>query len=613
VTDAPPRRRRSKLRRTPVLLATAVALGAGAAALPAGAGAATPQVYPANQQINNLDGWNPGTPSCTILGGTLGVDPVTVPQVGGTLGGLLNGLIGAVDPVETQVGGLLNGLLGAVPPVTPATDALLQELLASAPSVNGLLGEGGTLDVTALLNGLDGTIGEVNTLLDDLSINCGVTNSLGTDGNPGGALKTQVSGLLNSAINVSNLIGDARATWTSAPFVYSGGTPTDVSFVLDARTANVAAVVGGTNFGVTALLRNTTTGAAPVTLGTWTVGPANEAAWSTVAGNSIPKSAFVDGHRYTITLEIVADEALKALNLAAPTLQLDNVRLSVTPGPVGPGGPDGPGGPGTPGGGATGGDGDWIGAGGLGARTTNNANPPAAVAGGGSGKIVLSRQQLLINQRISQAGVRRVNTVIDKLTGGLTGADFQNCTVGANKFQSSLLDAIKAGTPAAPATAVQPARTTATRVTKTGNPGGVKLSRGQLLINQRISQAAVRRVNAIQERLDGNVTAGDFRAGTLNAITLDSTGRRTFANALPSSGPATSAFVALDIKRKAGNPGGVKLSKGQLVINQRISQAAVRRVNAIQARLRTGLTGAAIKNGSLTRATLAPGIQLGQR
>jgi stage II sporulation protein D len=91
------------------------------------------------------------------------------------------------------------------------------------------------------------------------------------------------------------------------------------------------------------------------------------------------------------------------------------------------------------------------------------------------------------------------------------------------------------------------------RVVRAGGPdrrsselaATVELSAGQLRINQRIAQAAVRRVNALEARLDGRA----------------------------SSRPARSA------------PGRVRLSAAQLRINQRISQAAVRRVNALEARL----------------------------
>jgi hypothetical protein len=45
------------------------------------------------------------------------------------------------------------------------------------------------------------------------------------------------------------------------------------------------------------------------------------------------------------------------------------------------------------------------------------------------------------------------------------------------------------------------------------------------------------------------------------------------------------------------------------MINQRISQAAVRRANALVARLTAGLTGTDFLDGSLTSANLVPALR----
>jgi hypothetical protein len=78
-----------------------------------------------------------------------------------------------------------------------------------------------------------------------------------------------------------------------------------------------------------------------------------------------------------------------------------------------------------------------------------------------------------------------------------------------------------------------------------GAGGRVRLSARQLLINQRIFQAAVRRAAALEARLDGRPA--------------------------PRSG--------------SGARGRVRLSLTQLIINQRIAQAAVRRANRLAARV----------------------------
>lgn len=255
-----------------------------------------------------------------------------------------------------------------------------------------------------------------------------------------------------------------------------------------------------------------------------------------------------------------------------------------------------------------------TGAGGLAACTPDIKQPAAPVVKPPTGTFALTREQLVINQRISSAAVRRANSVMDKLQAGLTGTDFQDCSVGADRWPSALLAAISAGEPAGPATPAEGARPVPTRTPGEGEAGDIALTREQLIINQRISAAAVRRINAITARLDGGLTAGDFRNGSIQAITLDSTGRSTFASALPSAGDVSSAFVPLDITRK--NPEdlkSVRVTRAQLVINQRISSAAVRRINAVRAQFDVGLTGANIMPGGLSRSTLAPAIQLGQK
>lgn len=143
--------------------------------------------------------------------------------------------------------------------------------------------------------------------------------------------------------------------------------------------------------------------------------------------------------------------------------------------------------------------------------TSNTTDPDRAVLFGAAvtscakPSFELSAAQLRINQRISQAAVRRVNALAARLDGR----------------------SLPASTPREGA-------------------GRIVLSVSQLRINQRISQAAVRRVNALEARFEGT-------------------------GVLPPAG--------------SGDHGRITLSTSQLVINQRISQAAVRRVSALEARI----------------------------
>jgi hypothetical protein len=53
--------------------------------------------------------------------------------------------------------------------------------------------------------------------------------------------------------------------------------------------------------------------------------------------------------------------------------------------------------------------------------------------GGGRrhGRVALTDRQVLINQRISQAAVRRANGLVALARGGLTGAQFRDGSIGA--------------------------------------------------------------------------------------------------------------------------------------------------------------------------------------
>jgi hypothetical protein len=135
----------------------------------------------------------------------------------------------------------------------------------------------------------------------------------------------------------------------------------------------------------------------------------------------------------------------------------------------------------------------------------------------------------------------------------------------------------------------------------------VKLEAGQLLINQRISQAAVRRVNALAARLDAGLTGGDLVDGAVTGAKL---GRNLVVTAAPAGAPVPASRTILGGKGGGGG-GKVTVSVKQLQINQRISQAAVRRVNELADRLMRGLSGKDFRDGTIGAADLAPGLRPG--
>ena len=175
--------------------------------------------------------------------------------------------------------------------------------------------------------------------------------------------------------------------------------------------------------------------------------------------------------------------------------------------------------------------------------------------------------------------------------------------VGAGLDENSLGTAVWASSPGSGLGSVFASKRPA------GAGGEVTLSTGQLLTNQRISQAAVLRSNGALNALDAGLPATAFRTTAL--------GKPAFGPGVPLIGTATPAGPSkalsylVPIPKKTGGGGQVSLTQQQLLINQRISQAAVLRSNAVRNRLNQGLTASQIGTGVITSANLLPGLSFG--
>jgi hypothetical protein len=128
--------------------------------------------------------------------------------------------------------------------------------------------------------------------------------------------------------------------------------------------------------------------------------------------------------------------------------------------------------------------------------------------------------------------------------------------------------------------------TTGTRDT-TDARRGVRVSAGQLLVNQRISQAALKRLAIVEARREGKP---DPRFDSTSGDTRDAVARVRVSVAQLKINQRISQAAVRKANRLAGRPtpvragsGRVTLSSAQLLINQRISQAAVRRANTLLA------------------------------
>jgi len=217
-------------------------------------------------------------------------------------------------------------------------------------------------------------------------------------------------------------------------------------------------------------------------------------------------------------------------------------------------------------------------------------------AAGSGGTVTLSTEQLLTNQRISQAAVLRSNGALDALDAGLPALAFRTSAFGAGAFGASVPVLGTAG-PTTPSNArgyVVPIPK------KSGSGGQVELTQEQLLINQRISQAAVLRSNAVRDRLDAGLTAAQIGAGVIAAPNL--LPGLTFGTL----GAASAGTPITVPKASGGSSGKVTLSAQQILINQRISQAAVRRSNLNIARIQAGLTQDQVAAGGISSQNVTP-------
>jgi hypothetical protein len=221
---------------------------------------------------------------------------------------------------------------------------------------------------------------------------------------------------------------------------------------------------------------------------------------------------------------------------------------------------------------------------------------------GRAGTVRLSAGQLRTNQRIAQAAVRSANALAARLQGGLSGADIRNGALGALSFAPGVtLSGRDTRAPVGPG---------APRPTPPAGGGSTAgrppaLTAAQLLINQRISQAALRRANAIRAMLAAGLTGGNFADGTITAAQL-APGLSVTRAVAGGEVPATPLTIPAAPRKPAAR---VSLTPAQLLVNQRISQAAVRRLNALAERLEHGLTAREVRNGTIGASDLAPELR----
>jgi hypothetical protein len=227
--------------------------------------------------------------------------------------------------------------------------------------------------------------------------------------------------------------------------------------------------------------------------------------------------------------------------------------------------------------------------------------PPPAPLGAG-GPVAATGAELRINLRIARAAIRRLNAVEAWLAAGVRAGDLCGGAIGAAKLAGGIATAESAaareerGFPEPRPVAVKPPR---------GGTRAVRLTAAQLRIDRRTSRAAILRAAALERRLDGGLTGGDLAAGAVTRAALAP--RLRILAAVPAAAepaPSRTETAAL----RPGGGAGLRTAAAQLRANRRVATAAVRRANALVARLEAGLTGDAFADGSITPRNLAAGV-----
>ncbi len=220
------------------------------------------------------------------------------------------------------------------------------------------------------------------------------------------------------------------------------------------------------------------------------------------------------------------------------------------------------------------------------------------------GTITLSTAQLRINQNIYSAAIKRAAAINAWLDAGVEARDLCAGGLTATAFHAGITSGPGGNGPLDAASAPSPRPITPEPLAK--KTGVVfTLSAAQLQINQRIAARGVREANALSERLAAKLSGGDVDDGAVTAGKISTALVITGATATLTPPPQTTTVVKPAVKKT-----GVvfTLSAAQLGINQRIGQAAIRRLNASRDTLLTGLDAGDLKAATITAVDLAPGV-----
>jgi hypothetical protein len=203
------------------------------------------------------------------------------------------------------------------------------------------------------------------------------------------------------------------------------------------------------------------------------------------------------------------------------------------------------------------------------------------------------------NQRLGIEAIRKLNAVQKWLGDGIRARDICGGALSHVKLHADLVAGTKL-----PAQGPKRANPRPLKLVVKKKPRGRITTRPrQFAVNQRVTAAAIRRLNALTKRMNKRLTGGDIVNGTLGRNRLVQ-GTAILA-AKPTANPVAKSTT--DIVKPKNRGARFTATSGQVKTNYRIARQALIRANRLYDRARRGLTAAQFKNGSISAADFAAG------
>lgn len=206
------------------------------------------------------------------------------------------------------------------------------------------------------------------------------------------------------------------------------------------------------------------------------------------------------------------------------------------------------------------------------------------------GSIKLTKQALIIQQKIDAAALRRLNAANAWIDQGIVPTDLCGNGVGSTAFQPG----ISWGDGPSGSNAGLPDPRPLNVIKKQKPPANFTLSLRQIAINDRISEALLRRATATAERLS-SLTGGNLADGAMVTGRARPQDLVAGAPVPPSTEPGP---TPLQIGPKV-DQGKLTFTAGQLRKTQQRSQSAIVIANRVNDRIRAGLTEEQFQEGSI--------------